>query len=156
MVDVDRHLTLAELEPGEWPRVRWGQRGYGDPLVERCYAASKIPLKELGNGAIRLLIGQQCGLPYLIPLALERLEVDPLLEGTHYEGDLFCAVWRVEPAFWASEPSLWKRVRTLSDEFCRQSKLRPDAVEFLEDKHKEDYAVFLASRPPVANLDGAS
>ena len=155
MVDVDGSFTLAALEPSEWPRVRWGQLGYGDPLVERSYAASKIPLKELENRAIRLLIGQQCSLPYLVPLAIERLEVDPLLGGTHYEGDLFCAVWRVDPGFWVSEASLWKRVRTLSDEFWRQSKLRPDAVEFLEDRHKEDYAAFLANQRPSVNLDGA-
>jgi hypothetical protein len=155
MLEVDPSLSLAELEPDNWPRVRWGQSGYGDPLVERCYAAAKIPLRDLDNGGIRLLIGQQCDLPYLVPLALERLKVDPLLEGTHYEGDLFCAVWRVDPAFWVSEPSLWTSVRTLSDEFWRQSKLRPEAVEYLVDKHKEDYTVFLASRPPSVELGGA-
>lgn len=154
-MNVDRNLTLAEIEPADWPRVRWGQPGYGDLLVERSYKARGIPLKDLENGAIRLLIGQQCNLPILLPLMFERRKIDSLLEGTHYEGDLFCAVWRVDPEFWISESSLWESVRVLSDEFWRQATLRPEAVEFLEERLREDYAVFLANRPPSAQLDGA-
>lgn len=148
MVDVDRNLTLAELEPAEWPLVRWGQAEYGDPLVERCYAASKIPLKDLENGAIRLLIGQQCGLPYLIPLALERLKVDPLLEGTHYPGDLFSFVWRLNPEFWATYPKLWEEARAISDQFWPEAALRREEVdEDDENGFRKKYEAFLANRP---------
>lgn len=48
------------------------------------------------------MIGQDIGLDYLIPLALETLEDNILSEGDFYPGDLFNAVLRVNKDFWTS------------------------------------------------------
>ena len=51
-----------------------------------------------------MLIGQNIGLEYLIPLALERLADEPLAEGDYYPGDLWARVLRADSCFWADHP----------------------------------------------------
>lgn len=41
-----------------------------------------------------------------MPLALERLAEDPLIEGDYYPGDLLYAVLRINPRFWRDRPDL--------------------------------------------------
>lgn len=36
-----------------------------------------------------------------MPLAIKRLQSDPLAEGDYYPGDLLCAVLCVSPIYWA-------------------------------------------------------
>ncbi len=50
------------------------------------------------------MIGQQMGLEYLIPLAIERLRDDPLAEGDFYRGDLLQNVLRADPRFLVDHP----------------------------------------------------
>ena len=65
----DKQQSLEALE-GE---------GYGDSstaptgLVKRCIELSKKPLDEFTASDLRVMIGQQFGLPYLVPIALEKL-----------------------------------------------------------------------------------
>ena len=72
-----------------------------------------------------MLIGQQIGLIFLIPLALDRLEPDAFAAGDLYEGDLLHAVVRVPPEFWAAEPQLRSRL----DHIVMNLK---DRIRFLE------------------------
>ena len=57
------------------------------------------------------LIGQQIGLPSLIPLALELLSGDPFTEGGCYKGDLLAAVLRADSSFWIASPELRAEAR---------------------------------------------
>jgi hypothetical protein len=50
------------------------------------------------------LIGQNIGLPYLVPLALNKLEIDPWSEGDFQRGDLLKSVVQVEASFWSEHP----------------------------------------------------
>ncbi len=60
----------------------------------------KVPLNRLTVEDLRLLIGQGIGLQYLVPIALEFLEVDPLVEGDYFPGDLLKNVLAVKDAYW--------------------------------------------------------
>lgn len=93
--------TLQELEKGEWddPVPEWN-------LVARCYAAARVPLKDLSVENLRLLIGQTCSLDYLVPLAIDRLTEEPWASGDYYDGDLLQNVLSVPPGFWSSHPDL--------------------------------------------------
>ncbi len=75
--------SLEELENDIWDKP--GCKSY---VVTTCFAARKKPLQELSNEEIRLLIGQKLGLKYLLPLAVDILKTDPLIEVTFYPGDL--------------------------------------------------------------------
>jgi len=50
-------------------------------------------------------------LPFLIPLAVERLEDEPLAAGDFYRGDLLRAVLGAGEVFWANHPDSFQRVR---------------------------------------------
>jgi hypothetical protein len=61
------------------------------------------------------MIGQQIGLPFLIPIAIEALEIDPLAEGDHYPGDLLEAVLSVEDSFWAANPEFHREISEIAE-----------------------------------------
>ena len=103
--------SLEELEGKHWRRPERG----ASSVLQRCFDARKKPLSELTEGDLRLLIGQDIGLGFLVPLALSSLERDPLLEAEHYKGDLLVAVLRASPAFFQSERVLRTRVEKLLD-----------------------------------------
>lgn len=82
--DINTSLSLEQLEGQSLGDVVTAPTS----MVRRCIMLSKAPLSELTAGDLRLLIGQQFSLIYLLPLALRLLETYPLLKGELYEGDL--------------------------------------------------------------------
>ena len=103
--DFDRRQSLNELEQHDW-----GEPTYHSSLVETCHRLRRKPLKEFSVEDLRIMIGQQISLPYLIPLAVEHLEAEPLAEEDYYPGDLLAMVLQVELAFWEQNPSYRQRV----------------------------------------------
>src|SRR5437879_13515121 len=53
-------------------------------------------------------------LEYLVPIALERLNADPFIEGDFYEGDLLCNALKISAPFWASHADLHRRTTDLA------------------------------------------
>jgi hypothetical protein len=80
------------------------------PMIGRIYVAQAKPLGQLEPGEVRLLLGQQDGLPWIIPLALRFLEEDPLVCGTFYDGDLLEQVLRNEQ-IWQANPGVIPALR---------------------------------------------
>lgn len=64
---------------------------------------------------LRLLIGQDIGLTYLMPLALEKLEQDPLAEGQHYAGDLLVNVLCANAKYYRANPEVRRRLEAVID-----------------------------------------
>ena len=52
------------------------------------------------------MIGQNTGLQYLIPVAIDHLRQNILAEGDYYEGDLLKAVLTSDKNFWLKHGSL--------------------------------------------------
>jgi len=107
----DRSRSLEEIEDDYW----------GDPpadatrLISTAYALHKRPIGTLDVEGLRLLISQQVGLDTLIPLALDRVERDPLAEGDFYPGDLLDALMRRVPeSYWQVHEDQRARVRTVA------------------------------------------
>jgi hypothetical protein len=61
------------------------------------------------------MISQGVGLDWLIPIALDRLGPDPLLEGDFYPGDLLVAISHVGQDYWKVNPGSLQRARVLVD-----------------------------------------
>jgi hypothetical protein len=78
--------------------------------VTECHRLRRVQLRLLTVENLRILIGQSIGLLFLIPLALEQLEKNPLAEGDFYPGDLLCAVLRVKADFWEVHAQLREQV----------------------------------------------
>ncbi len=100
--------TLDNLEKtsGEEP-------DFGDNRSQKIYALRQTPLNQFSTEDIRLLIAEGISLPYLIPLALERLTKNPFVEGEYYPGDLFQSVLNVDLNFWLTNRPFWQYIHQL-------------------------------------------
>jgi hypothetical protein len=105
--------TLENLEKKVWPKV-----DFTSDLVTRTSKLRKVPLNEFSIEDLRIMIGQNFGLPYLIPLAIDRLKENILAEGDLYPGDLLVAVASIESGFWEEHSTYKKEIDTIiSDNF---------------------------------------
>ncbi|MFN0007128.1 MAG: contact-dependent growth inhibition system immunity protein [Planctomycetota bacterium] len=95
MVSRPRTRTLDELEG-----VTTGPPTYGSYLVQTYHKLRTKPVGEFTTEDLRIMIGQQDGLMFLVPLALDVLEENPMAEGDFYPGDLLGSVLRADPEFW--------------------------------------------------------
>lgn len=59
------------------------------------------------------MIGQEIGLEYLIPLAIDVLAIDLFAEGDFFEGDLLKNVLGINTVFWGSNKIYWKQINDL-------------------------------------------
>ncbi len=57
-----------------------------------------------------MLIGQKIGLKFLVPLALQYLKKDPLVQGDFYPGDLLCSVLQVNSDFWEKNKKMYQEI----------------------------------------------
>ena len=81
-------------------------------MMQLVAATRRLPLRELSVEQLRLLIGQGEAVTYLLPLELEHLERDPLVEGRYWHGDLLQAVVRAD-IHWIQWPELRERIRAI-------------------------------------------
>jgi len=95
--------TLESLE-----KDYWGAPTYDSYLVKTCHKLRKKQLQDFEVEDLRIMIGQNIGLKYLIPLAIKILQDNILAEGDFYEGDLLKAVLTSEPDYWKGEKENWK------------------------------------------------
>ncbi|WP_248723218.1 contact-dependent growth inhibition system immunity protein [Seonamhaeicola sp. ML3] len=85
-------------------------------LVTTCSRLRKVPLNEFNTEDLRIMIGQDIGLTFLIPLAIQILKKDILAEGHLYEGDLLKVVLTSNKDYWKNEVLNWKIVCKLFTE----------------------------------------
>ncbi|MET9896574.1 contact-dependent growth inhibition system immunity protein [Streptomyces sp. NPDC006465] len=120
-----RDRSLEELERAHWP----APSAEDTRLVATAHALRRRPIGELTVEDMRLLIGQDLGLPYLLPLALEVLRNNPMAEGDMYEGDLLSAVLTRNPSVWAEFPELGPELRVI---VSKSTDLPPDLQQRVE------------------------
>ena len=123
MSPVRRSKSIEQLENDYWPSPDESSSG----LVINCHKNRKIPLRELTNEQLRLLISQKIGIEYLTELALEKLEENVLVEGDIYEGDLLEAVSRIPIEFWSEKAEELKKLDRLVE--SNSGKLRDEMGE---------------------------
>ncbi|MFD9086055.1 contact-dependent growth inhibition system immunity protein [Streptomyces prasinus] len=105
-VSIDRGRSLEELERDRW-QAPLPDTTY---LIATAHALRSRPIGSLTVEDLRLLIGQDIGLPVLLPLAVEVLRDNPLAEGDMYEGDLLRAVLTRNSAVWSTCPELARQL----------------------------------------------
>ena len=98
LIHFDTKKSLEELEKVEKQTYR-----RGNSMVSRSNKLRKIALKDLSAEDLCSMIVQNSSLKYLVPVAIEMMNKDPLIKGVSYEGDLMNAVLTVEKKFWIGD-----------------------------------------------------
>lgn len=93
--------TLEELEGEVWDNC-----DFGSSLIRACHQLRKKPIDEFTPEDLRIMIGQNIGLRFLIPKAIVVLNDDPLVEGDFYPGDLLKNVITTDPTFYDRSPAI--------------------------------------------------
>ncbi|MFE1338201.1 contact-dependent growth inhibition system immunity protein [Streptomyces sp. NPDC058733] len=131
---VDRTKSLEQLD-GE----RWGEPpADATSLVRTVHDWRRRPIGSLEPHELARLIGQDVGLPWLLPLAVDvlRQEAEEQAAGGFLDGDLLYAVVTRGPGVWERQPELGREMR--------------DVVAMLTDVSryvKKGIDAFLASLP---------
>ena len=138
--------TIADQTLDELEGVAWGPPTYESSLVTNVHRLRRVPLKQYRLEDLRLMIGQQVGVKYLVPRALDHLEAHPLASGDFYPGDVLAAVARLPDAFWSTHRQLIPRaIRAIDGALARVHKV--GTVEELPDELR-------AARARLAALHG--
>ena len=93
MIDTNKSIEELEID-------FWGEPTFDSYVVTTCHKARQKPIKLLSNAEIRCLIGQKTGLKYLLPIAVDILKNEPLIDITYFEGDLLLSLLRLEISDW--------------------------------------------------------
>jgi CDI immunity proteins len=72
--------TLDTVDPPAWGPAL----SDATSLIRRCHELRTKPLRDFTVEDLRIVIGQQVALNRLVPIALDRLRPDPLMEGDCY------------------------------------------------------------------------
>ncbi|MGW1394877.1 contact-dependent growth inhibition system immunity protein [Streptomyces nigra] len=125
---MNRDLSLEELEGRRWSVPAGGETR----LMATVRELRRKPIGGLTVEDMRLLIRQDVGVAYLLPLAMEVLRVTPLAEGDMYEGDLLAAVLTRSAEVWRDFPELRREVREIVSELADvPPALKREVEEFL-------------------------
>ena len=118
----DRTKTLEQLEGHAW-----GAPNFPSHVVKECHRIRRKRIADFTNEELRLAISQQMGLTYLLPLAIERLNADPLTAGDYFVGDLLGAVLRVPKNTWVAWAEGGAAMQRVVERFFALSSTMDDA-----------------------------
>jgi len=140
-VKIDRTQSLNQLE-GSAP----AKPAYDSHVVQESHRLRDIPLSQLTTENLRLLIGQNIGLDHLVPLALERVEEQPLAGGDFYAGDLLVTLLRLPASFWQARQD-WRRrldliVKPVVERYNSSSHHQQEKLSHTFDSLKPAYEAF--------------
>jgi len=121
----DPSLTLDQLDP-----PAWAEPTHTTGLVITCHRLRRKRVDQFSIEDLRVMIGQEIGLTWFVPLALEILEQDPLACGALYPGDLLRRVLFVGREFWTGEPELSSRVQAVVARISNVPDALNDAVAY--------------------------
>ncbi|MEV8531986.1 contact-dependent growth inhibition system immunity protein [Streptomyces sp. NPDC051211] len=127
----DRSRSLEQLEGRRWPDPPQDSTS----LVKVVHALRRRPVEQLTVEELARLIGQEVGLRWLMPVALEILrETAPgQAAGGFYDDDLLTAVLTVNPDFWRAEPGPAAELREILGILVDLGPyIEPDAERFLK------------------------
>jgi hypothetical protein len=127
--------SLESLEKKIWPAISSDEGSY---LIKTCNSLRKKPLQDFSTEDLRIMIGQEIGLYFLIPLAIETLTDNLFAEGDMYEGDLLKSVLDVDTKFWDDNKNYWQQLNDLVKIRRKEIKdMQFDTTKFDNCKHRK-------------------
>lgn len=108
---------------------------YDSALVLKCRRLRSVPLNEFTVEDVRLMIGQDLSLEYLMPIAIEHLEKNPFVAGDYYPGDLLKNALGIRLDFWEQHPELLRKMQLIAE----KASLELSALQVI-DEIRQDLA----------------
>lgn len=137
-VEFDVKKSLEQLE-----NDNWGDLTYSSYLVRTCHQLRTKPLNAFEVEDLRIMIGQNISLKYLIPIAIKVLDKDLLSEGDMFEGDLLANVLKSRKEYWIENKSEWKKLIDIMD--AGKTGLEEfDTIELIRKEWFLSYEIFKA------------
>lgn len=128
-----RQKSLESLEKKIWPTLSSDESSY---LIKTCNSLRKKQLQNFTTEDLRLMIGEEIGLHFLLPLAIETLTENIFAEGDLYEGDLLKNVLDLDTKFWDDNKNYWQQLNELiKDRRQEIAKKKFDISKFDNCKH---------------------
>ncbi len=100
--DIDLRRNLLELDPGCFDDAE-----YDDQVAMLARRLAAKPLRRFNATDLYAAIRHNVGLPWLIPLAIARLEEEPFVAAGDHPGDLLTVVLESDTRFWLDRHDLW-------------------------------------------------
>lgn len=91
-------------------------------MVDKVHRLRTIQIEKLEAKDIRLLIGQNVGLKFLIPVALDILQDNIFVDTELFEGDLLKSVITVDNTFWNDNKELKDQLDDLLKSYTDEDK----------------------------------
>ena len=130
-----RQKSLENLEKKTWPALSSDEGSY---LFKTCNSLRKKQLQDFTTEDLRIMIGQEIGLYFLMPLAIETLTDNLFAEGDYYEGDLLKSVLDVDTKFWDDNKNYWQQLNDIiKDRRQEIAKMKFDSSKFDNCKHRQ-------------------
>ncbi len=124
--------TLEQLENSYWN----DKIDFPSNLVKNCHQYRKISISKLTIEQLRLLISQEIGIKFLLPISLNKLKENPLAEGNLYEGDLLECLSKINQNFWDGNTlNLFKNIIIKNKELI-QNEIGSKSFEKIESRIK--------------------
>ena len=106
-----KYKSLEQLEKNFWKAPV--NASY---LIMTCHELRKKKLNEFVVEDIRIIIGQEIGIKFLIPLAIKQLKKDILAEADYYPGDFLETVLTSSQDYWKKNIFEWSEVCQLIEQ----------------------------------------
>jgi len=132
--------TLEQLED-----EYWAEPTFHSHLVIECHRMRKIPLRDLTDENLRMAIGQKMGLQYLLPLAIEQLNENPLASGDLYDSDLLSNIFTLPASVWGERRDLREKLLAIANRFFPMAENHPESEhQTIDPEIRAEYDRFLA------------
>lgn len=103
--------SIEQLENDYWSDI-----DFPTPLIQKCYAYRRVPIRDLSIGQVRLLLEQKIGVKHILSVALDILKVNIVAEGDFFPGDLLSVVLDLGSEFWLEDQENETRLEKLLQE----------------------------------------
>lgn len=142
-MSINNKSTIEQLENDYWPNI---DPNDSSSLVRICHELRKKAIQDFEIEDLRILIGQNIGISYLIPMAINQLEDNILAEGDYYPGDLLYSVLSSSQQYWINHLKEFNKLKLIY--LQNQNNIENEELTWeIRKKLKKAFADFCAYIP---------
>lgn len=111
---LNRGISISQLEGWSWTSEIPTEED-DSYVVYNFYLLHNKPLNDYTADDIHFMIGQDTGLEYLVPTALELIDENITLEASYYPFDMLRQLMRIEIEYWKKNIDQYNKLNQIID-----------------------------------------